>query len=970
MCWIEGEDFSRQAGKAEVVEEWSAADRRFVRFCGCVGYGIEVFPDVFYMYLRVRNKNQNAVDISVECGKDTSHVTVPAHSDWQWAGVWMQIGGTNLSVFSEDADIDLDGLYISREKIKLPEGVKYLEPFLGEIEAKDCQPAYYRNITIQCETGVVARQSFVEAVSGIAGGNRVLQALSGKSMPYLLSLFDVQDGTDYDSDYVWHLTCKEKLFYLLWENMLGIVNPNSDIAWVIGFEIGGKAVWEYKKECVMHTANIAHYKCYPSEGLIIDVVFAVTASDVVRCDVCVCENATAKSVTLLETLAKTTCTDPPANRWTRPEQKFGHGVFVTAGSVEWTASDEESGFDCMSFYEWSRSRCRGRRLAVGLYSSTLTDSETGSINWPEGAICKRVHSVENDTSLVIAARRYSDGPVVNHDLVPDYYKQMSCEQVVQTIYDKCVVGLEVDCNQFMRESLAPYHDYPELAVDNKDWEWSFYSCLELIRASTFNPRGNIGTPYYNFCRVHAHEPQGWWAYGMHSHESLSTLFANFATPALSADFLRGHLQFQREDGKLPYGVSHLTSGRTRTDEATAPILFFEAWQSYLWSGDKDFLREAYEAGKKSHRWWLATRDRCGEGLVHWLNRSWESVRDDNDLATWLEMGGGEYQEALDLNCYLSLEELVLCEMAKELEKDEEAEEFQGLYNRRAKAMNAYMWHEEDRVYYGIGEVVPGYARVKDISTFFPLLAGIAPEGRYENITRLANGPDTFGTPYGPPTLARNERGFESQMHWKGANWVEMSLFVILGLKNYGYYNLASSLAYRNTQMVFHELVKHGHFREYFDSVTGEGLDLVDYIWTGTPAFFIVDVFFGVRPTRTHLEVMPAISENWGECRLGGLRVRNRIVDVCVRIDRDARYTRCYVDGRETECVDRRGLRIGWADVGSECRIEIVQPPHIEDTPKAPKTAPEDWSDVPPHSYPDDEDLLRRVQEIIAEDEKR
>ncbi|MEI6916291.1 MAG: trehalase family glycosidase, partial [Armatimonadota bacterium] len=402
-----------------------------------------------------------------------------------------------------------------------------------------------------------------------------------------------------------------------------------------------------------------------------------------------------------------------------------------------------------------------------------------------------------------------------------------------------------------------------------------------------------------------------------------------------------------------YGVSHTINPRTRTEESTLPLIVWEAWNAYLWSADRDFLAEAYESGKRNHEWWLKTRDRCGEGLCHYINASWESARDDNDLATWTATGGAQFQEALDLNCYLLMQEWTLGQMAHELGREHEASAFDGKALDRAKLMNAYMWHDEDQCYYGIGEVAPGWARVKDISTFFPLWAGLAPNGRFAATVKLLDDPETFGTPYGPPVLAANELGFGPEKHWMGANWVEMTALVIQGVKRYGYFALAAKLAYQNTKMVFDELEKSGHFREYFNSIDGSGVDLVDYVWTAMPAHFILHVFFGIEPTAEGLEILPALPIDWANIEIKNLSIRGKRISLCVSKHSDVRETYAVINGNTKDPFKGRGVLIPWDELKDEAQIRIIQPFNIHETHLSPAESPRDWSDVPPHQYPTD-----------------
>ena len=52
--------------------------------------------------------------------------------------------------------------------------------------------------------------------------------------------------------------------------------------------------------------------------------------------------------------------------------------------------------------------------------------------------------------------------------------------------------------------------------------------------------------------------------------------------------LRGHLRNQAEDGGFPYGVNQNSEPQVTTENATAPFIAWEAWNTYLWSEDKDF----------------------------------------------------------------------------------------------------------------------------------------------------------------------------------------------------------------------------------------------------------------------------------------------------------------------------------------------------------------------------------------------
>jgi glycogen debranching enzyme len=329
------------------------------------------------------------------------------------------------------------------------------------------------------------------------------------------------------------------------------------------------------------------------------------------------------------------------------------------------------------------------------------------------------------------------------------------------------------------------------------------------------------------------------------------------------------------------------------------------------------------------------------------------------LPTWTLSGGAEKQEALDLNCYLLVVERTLGAMARELGKRSEAKAFRAAADKRVRLMNAYMWDAGDGCYYGISEIFPDQkVNVKDISTLFPLWAGLAPVERADALIEHLHDPASLGAAYPVPTLARNEPLYGPRWHWHGSNWVEMTWLVILGLQRYGYYQEAARLAETNTRMVFDTIDKISHFREYFNTETGEGVDLYDYIWAAMPGIFITQILLGIEPTADGLRVMPALPEGWGEISIRSLKVRGRRVSVHVTRDPKATETRAKVSGRSWPAEDGRGVFVPWDQMGRRISVEIVQPARTAETHRPPWPLPDlDHPPVPPHARVRDQALI-------------
>lgn len=75
-----------------------------------------------------------------------------------------------------------------------------------------------------------------------------------------------------------------------------------------------------------------------------------------------------------------------------------------------------------------------------------------------------------------------------------------------------------------------------------------------------------------------------------------------------------------------------------------------------------------------------------------------------------------------------------------------------------------------------------------------------------------------------------------------------------------------------------------------------------------------------------------------------------------------------MDGIPAEVVGGRGVFVPWERLSDRTVIEMSQPWHLAERPAAPAEAPSDWSDAPPHAYPDDPDLVKAAKEAMIDKE--
>ena len=342
--------------------------------------------------------------------------------------------------------------------------------------------------------------------------------------------------------------------------------------------------------------------------------------------------------------------------------------------------------------------------------------------------------------------------------------------------------------------------------------------------------------YYSFTPVAPGQPRLHWFQSIrnHGHENLATLaYASLGRCAEAQGMLRAFYHAQNADGGFPYMVTTDTGPGTSTHaNTTLPVLAWEALQIYRRCGDTAFLSAALQAGARNDDWWWLHSGRrdhgsC-QGLFFW-NETWETVRDDAELATWAATGGAENQCAVDLNAYLVANDRALAAIAREL-GDGRAALFDSRAAELSDLMNRLMWNAEDSFYYGLSRR-GGQVRVRDIGGLMPLYAGVpsAQQAAVLVARHLQLGGD-FHAGFGLPSLGKSQPGYGSARRWQGGMWPGLTMLVVKGLADYGHMESAQRITRTLADKVS---AGPGNFWEFYDSESGLPSHAQNYIWAAT-----------------------------------------------------------------------------------------------------------------------------------------
>lgn len=132
----------------------------------------------------------------------------------------------------------------------------------------------------------------------------------------------------------------------------------------------------------------------------------------------------------------------------------------------------------------------------------------------------------------------------------------------------------------------------------------------------------------------------------------------------------------------------------------------------------------------------------------------------------------------------------------------------------------------DGLYYPRDAVSGRQVKIPTIASLMPLYAGSSPNERLDALAKHTQNPETFGLPFGIPTVPYNSPYYRVGSYWAAPTWVNTNWLLIDGLKRSGHDHRAQRLARSTLQMA-----NIGGMHEYFDAQTAEGLGAKNFSWT-------------------------------------------------------------------------------------------------------------------------------------------
>ena len=374
-------------------------------------------------------------------------------------------------------------------------------------------------------------------------------------------------------------------------------------------------------------------------------------------------------------------------------------------------------------------------------------------------------------------------------------------------------------------------DSKDLALKSDDSLSSPFECAEMNSSEIFdmsfegswtyyrvlNPQHPMITPSMNTYG------RGMWLWDSAFHVmSLASGGIGPRSLKLAGDQLRVLINAGSNIGHIPRVV-----GSVGLEETTQPpgILTWASLVYFNRTQDKAFLAEAYAAFVVNNRWYYTEPGYATDtGLSTWCceDSGWDtSPRWDNGTV-----------EAVDLNGWLHIDQLLLARMATALGKPQEAYAWKKKAFSTATAFSARLWDNSSGVFW---DRLPNrttaqnaFVKVVTPATFWSLFAGIATPAQAKAQVAASLVPGKLATAYPLPCVGVKESRFEEKNYWRGPTWINVNWLSALGFDCYGLNTEAKHIREMSAKVVGMS----PYPREYYDAITGGGLGAHNYMWTG------------------------------------------------------------------------------------------------------------------------------------------
>jgi glycogen debranching enzyme len=270
-----------------------------------------------------------------------------------------------------------------------------------------------------------------------------------------------------------------------------------------------------------------------------------------------------------------------------------------------------------------------------------------------------------------------------------------------------------------------------------------------------------------------------------------------------------------------------------------PIFAWATWRIYEADRDVEFLAEVYPHLQRHYDYW---------SQAHVIDEAFFTggfLGMDNLPDRGLDGRLGTTQA--DASGWMAMFAQDMALIADELGDPDAAAAYRVDVERIASAINAELW-DPDAGFYLDRRADRAFVRTESYSGLIPVIAGVVPADRLEIVIDRLRDESAFLSPAGIRSVSARsvlyEPGYAEQpgvnSNWRGPVWLPINYLLVDAVEEVDP-DFARSLRERLVETVERDWRATGHFHEYFDAETGEGLGADQQTgWTALVANLIVE----------------------------------------------------------------------------------------------------------------------------------
>ncbi|MBQ8429370.1 MAG: hypothetical protein IJX30_04680 [Clostridia bacterium] len=353
--------------------------------------------------------------------------------------------------------------------------------------------------------------------------------------------------------------------------------------------------------------------------------------------------------------------------------------------------------------------------------------------------------------------------------------------------------------------LAYFEGLP--ACKDEKYERLYYKCLSVNKENVYSAEGEIPCRWTTPDRI-PHRFLWLWDSAFHS-----MALAEYDL-GMAKDAIRAVLAVQEENGFIAHmsGVYGSFSNITQP-----PVLAWAVWNIYRKDGDKAFLKECAPALAKFLIWMMKNRDENQNGLLEWLTEpEYANCKcGESGLDNHPRFDFENAMDAVDFSTYLCNDAKYLACIFEAIADKDNAEYFRSVYDGVKEKINSLLWCEEDGLYYD--RLFDGkLTGVASPFSFLPMFAGICNQEQADKMVKVLLDEKRFWTAMPIPSMPKNSPYYDIDM-WRGCSWLNINYFIILGLRKYGYTEVANELREKTLEGVNKWYEETGNVFEFYDA---------------------------------------------------------------------------------------------------------------------------------------------------------